>query len=616
MRQVSAGAGTHGESGRSTLLPSAGALRRHRALGVILLLYAGVGMLYSINTPIFEGADEPAHFDYVRTLASGDGLPLLNLQRASGANYELHQPPLYYAAAALATFWIDTTDAPALGRKNPHRTFDPLALTNRNLFVHTRAEAWPYQGATLAVHLARLISLLFGAGALLATYGLARTLFPARPEVWAGAAAFVAFLPQFDFSSVIVSNDSAVICIVTLALWQLARVAAQTDARAGVRRRDLILLGFLAALAPLAKESGLAAPPFVLLVLVPVMWQRAGWRSALSAALIVVLTFLLVAGWWFVLRHAVLGFWVGNLRSSAPVTDPLTLEGLLAQWQEIEISFWGLFGWDIVPLPQLVYDSLHWLSVLALAGVAVFVARGAKVREVVIVAALLLWTLLVLGAFVRWVSATDQPHGRLLFPALPVFALLVCLGLFRLMPRRLWRFLLPALASVLCLTSVWAALVLLPAAYPQPAFVTAGMAIPNAAGANLGDRIELLGYDWQVVKAGGRDVLAVRVYWKATAPIDSDYTVTIQAFAPDGIRVGQLDTYPVSGMYPTRDWRLGEIVRDEYLVEITRSSATTLRVMVGMYDQDTGKALQVIRPDGTRVGRITIADVKFPSLGE
>ena len=42
-----------------------------------------------------------------------------------------------------------------------------------------------------------------------------------------------------------------------------------------------------------------------------------------------------------------------------------------------------------------------------------------------------------LGAFVRWVSATDQPHGRLLFPALPAFAILVCLGLSQWSPRRL-----------------------------------------------------------------------------------------------------------------------------------------------------------------------------------
>jgi len=373
----------------------------------------------------------------------------------------------------------------------------------------------------------------------------------------------------------------------------------------------------LLGLAPLAKESGLALLPFVLLLLVALMWLRAGWRAALSSALIVAIAFLLAAGWWYVVRHAALGFWLGSSDSATPSANPLTLDGLLAQWQEIEISFWGLFGWNIVPLPQTVYDSLHWVSLLALAGLAVFVARRrAKGRETAVVATLLVWTLLVLAAFMRWVSATDQPHGRLLFPALPAFAILVCLGLSQLTPKRLRPILIGCLASALFLTAGWAASNVLPAAYPQPNFVQASAPIPNPIGANLGDRIELLGYDWHVLRNGGRKVLAVRVYWKATAPIDSDYTVTIQAFAPDGLRVGHLDTYPVSGMHPTSDWQVGEIVRDEYPLEISANAASTLKVMIGMYDLDTGKALQIIRPDGGRTGRVTIGEMNIPDFGK
>jgi hypothetical protein len=184
------------------------------------------------------------------------------------------------------------------------------------------------------------------------------------------------------------------------------------------------------------------------------------------------------------------------------------------------------------------------------------------------------------------------------------------------MPQRLRPILIGCLASALFLTSVWAAVVVLPAAYPQPTFLAAGAPIPNPVDANLDDRIELLGYDWHVLRNGGRDVLAVRVYWKATAPIDNDYTVTIQAFRPDGLRVGHLDTYPVSGMHPTSDWQVGEIVRDEYPLEISANAGSTVKVMIGMYDLDTGKALQVIRSDGTRTGRVTIGDVYIPDVSK
>ena len=325
---------------------------------------------------------------------------------------------------------------------------------------------------------------------------------------------------------------------------------------------------------------------------------------------------MLAAGWWYVLRYAALGFWLGSSDSAAPRATALTLEGLLAQWQEIELSFWGLFGWNIVALPQVVYDSLHWLSLLGLAGVAVFVARRrADWRETLPVAALLAWALLVLVAFMRWVSATAQPHGRLLFPALPAFAILVWLGLSQLSPLRLRPLVTAVLAGALCLVSAWAALSVLPAAYPQPDYVSAGATIPNPLAANLSDRIELLGYESHVRTGDERNILAVVLYWKATAPIDRDYAVTVQAFAPDGTRVGQLDSYPVSGMHPTSDWRSGEIVRDEYPLDISAGAGSVLKVMVGMYDQSSGKALQIVRPDGMRVGRVTINDVRWVESG-
>ena len=105
---------------RSLFAFTAHGIYRHWPLCVILVLFMGAGMLYGINTPNFEGSDEPAHFEYVQSLASGNGLPLLDLDRSGANNSEVHQPPLYYAAAAAASFWIDTPDAGVIGQENPH----------------------------------------------------------------------------------------------------------------------------------------------------------------------------------------------------------------------------------------------------------------------------------------------------------------------------------------------------------------------------------------------------------------------------------------------------------------------------------------------------------------
>ena len=80
--------------------------------------------------------------------------------------YEFHQPPLYYALAA-----------PIYGLTGG----DPFSL--------------------------RLFSVALGAGIVLLAYAIARRVFPARPALALGTAAFVAFLPQHLATVAQIGND-------------------------------------------------------------------------------------------------------------------------------------------------------------------------------------------------------------------------------------------------------------------------------------------------------------------------------------------------------------------------------------------------------------------------
>ncbi len=601
--------------------------RNVRPLVLLVILFVSVAVTFSLNTPLLEGADEPAHFEYILNIVRGQGLPILRIDGARRVTYEAHQPPLYYLAAALAIFWIDAGDYESLVQMNPHTGYDPLAATNKNLFIHTRRESFPYAGAVLAMHLARWVSALFGVGAVIATYGLAQTLFPRRPELWSGAAAVVGFVPQFGFISGVISNDSAATFVVALTLWQIARISmtlerhqdknGEQTGRLNIQAelaREFALLGVLLGLAPLTKESGLVLLPFAMLVIGTKAWLSRTPRIAMRGTLIVLPLVLLIAGWWYVLQHAVYGFWFGSPDSANPAGS-LSLEGFLQQWTEIEISFWGLFGWNTVLLPQVVYDALHGVTLLALIGLIIGMVRRKEWTrsEIFALGALSVWTLLVCAAFVRWLSATIQAHGRLLFPALPAFAIIVCWGLLQWSPRR-WRPLVIAgFATALFALSGWSATVVTAAAYPQAIRLSASALeqIPNRVDANLSGQIALLGYRLRASKQPERAVVDVVVYWKAMAAMDVDYTVTVQVFGEDGTRVGHLDTYPVSGMYLTRDWMVGEILQDEYPVAIEPSAKRPLRanVVVGMYNLRTDKALPVIQPDGRRVGRVTLGQI-------
>ena len=137
---------------------------------------------------------------------------------------ELHQPPLYYILAALPVSLVDV-DEELPPHYNPHMS-RPNAEGGRNYIVHDpAAEAWPYRGTALAVHVARWVSVLLGALGLLFTFLAARALAPGEPWVRWGAVLALAFWPQYHFSTSVINNDLMVTVCATAVTWLLVRVA-------------------------------------------------------------------------------------------------------------------------------------------------------------------------------------------------------------------------------------------------------------------------------------------------------------------------------------------------------------------------------------------------------
>ena len=99
---------------------------------------------------------------------------------------EASQPPLYYTLGAALTFWIDTADMDAVRHLNPHVAAGEITsdASNVNLVVHDPALGqFPWQGAALAVHLVRFLSVALGAWAVTLTWAIVRELFP-HPRGW------------------------------------------------------------------------------------------------------------------------------------------------------------------------------------------------------------------------------------------------------------------------------------------------------------------------------------------------------------------------------------------------------------------------------------------------
>jgi len=82
--------------------------------------------------------------------------------------------------------------------------------------------------------------------------------------------------------------------------------------------------------------------------------------------------------------------------------------------------------------------------------------------------------------------------------------------------------------------------------------------------------------------------LLVSIYWETSEPVEENYRVALHLVAqdpPTGAEdiLAQADSpHPVSGWYPTDQWNVGEVVRDDYVLDVP-SDACPVAVRVAMY---------------------------------
>ena len=397
-------------------------------LAIIIAAYITIGVLYAALTPTWQVPDEPAHYNYIRALAEGRGLPVIEsgdydqaylgrltsdgfppeLSIAS-LEYEDHQPPLYYLLAT------------------------PIYLL--------------FNGALLPL---RLVSVVFGAGLLVVAFGTVRTVFPAQPALALMAAAFIAFIPQHVAMTAGVNNDALAELAVGGTLWALAVYVG------GGRDRPWSV-GLLLTAALLTKTTAYVTVGVAVLA-AAVRWrqERRTWKWAVGQLGWMLIPALLVSAPWFI-RNGLTYGWrdpLGLARHNAVVegqmraSEYLALygwDGLLSRVVRFTFqSFWGQFGWMGVVLPARLYQALVLLSVLLAAGFLWWLFDRRRPRltlpqraSLILLIASSTFTLL---EFLGYNLTFVQHQGRYLFPALIPIGTAAALGLSRLtrvLPQRI-----------------------------------------------------------------------------------------------------------------------------------------------------------------------------------
>ncbi|MBA3531351.1 MAG: glycosyltransferase family 39 protein [Ardenticatenales bacterium] len=580
----------------------------------VLLAFALLALLNSVMVPPFEKPDEIWHYAVIQHIATTGELPWLEPQTTARWRQQGGQAPIYYLAAALLTSGIDQSDFPAIydEQQNPYAAIGlPGTGGNHNYQLHGPADRWPWHGVVLALHLVRFFSVALGVLTLCAIYQTLRRLL-GESRALLGMALW-AFLPQFIFISSSASNDNAIIVTASLLLWRLVALlhdAPATPAAPDPRRLRMpfaapapyLLLGVLLALALLSKLSALALLPLTGFTLLMVAYRTRDWRILLQGGLLVGGPVLLLAGWWYLRNYLLYGDWLAiNIwqENVEPRTGQIEWRDITGEWQSMEFSFWGMFGWFNIPYPTWLYRLFEGIELLALLGLMAGIwQRRALLRQMgrewsqhwrlQALALLGLWLAALSFSWLSFMRVTLAAQGRLFFPAAIALTLLLVLGLQHWrtrvgQPILLWG-LVGGLFGLSVLTPWW---LLQPAYTPSTPLSTLPQGVTPLE-LQFGEGMRLEGYTIDSTLFAPSTPMELTLYWRVLQPMDEDYSIAVKGFGRDEELIARGDSFPDGGRWQTSLWQPGQLIADRWKIWFSGRTATptVARLTVDVYRFD------------------------------
>ncbi len=604
----------------------------------ILVVFVVLSTGYSLAVPPFEASDELWHYPMVKVIADTWSLPVQDPADMGPWRQEGSQPPLYYFLGALTTSWIDTSDMDQVRHINPHAdTGIATPDGNVNLVVHRPGQrTFPWTGTVLAVQMVRFMSILMATAGVYLTYLVIREVVPEKPTITLGATAMHAFTPMVVFIAGSVNNDNLVIPLSSLALLMLLRLLRRQDLSLRQAVPRYLLLGGVLGLAALTKASSLGLTVLTALVVSVRAVRRArepgnsasaGWREFFVGAVTTVLPLVAIAGWWYVRNLRLYGDLTG-LNAFIEILGQRSVPAGLAQlWRErysFLAGYWGNFGGLNVPMSPWVYRVLNAILVIAVLGLMIALLRSLSERvsnlltdrrpgrpnsasgsRVAPVLLCILWALGVFIPWIQWARVTWSSQGRLVFAALPVWSMLLAVGLGTWGGR--WReWPIGAFALLLLGLSAAAPLVWIRPAYavPEPLTEAEVEAIPSRLQVDFGGTMRLLGYDLETRHTEPGDEVSVTLHWEALGSAERDYTVFVHLLGEHELVVAQRDTLPGLGLLSTTWLEPGYRWADRYVIALpdTAYAPDKAQLQVGLFDGRTGERLPALAADGESLG--------------
>ncbi len=391
----------------------------------ILSAFLLLGILFAWRVPDWQAPDEPAHYNYIAQVATGELLPIIEmgdwdneyletlkandfapnlLDDLASIQYEDHQPPLYY--------WLAS----------------PIfVLTDGNLFA------------------LRMVSVLLSMITVALSYTICLTIFPEQPHRALAVMALVAFLPQNVHMLASINNDALAGVVIAVLILLSVRYLQNKSI-------PVYWLGIFIGIAFITKTTSYFMAGVVLIVIGMRWWQNK--QDHISDLLREYVLFGIPASIFAIL------YWGRNIitysfpdflglkaHDEVVIGQPRRLDfiaefGQDTYWREAFVttfnSFWGQFGWmearlaDALPI---VFGLIVILVILAMSGLVLYFIRlyqyegenTAPIRSTIWIT-LGLVMLLAMAQFVYYNITFVQFQGRYLFVAIIPFAIGMIVG--------------------------------------------------------------------------------------------------------------------------------------------------------------------------------------------
>ncbi len=393
------------------------------------------GLFWIANYPVPFG-DETAHFSFVRTVATGHGIPVTGRDFVGAEALRLYKENPTGGARATSIPPTPADERWGLAREQYEGYQAPL-YPFVMAPVYWVGHIFGALGAFYALRVATLLLTLLGVPLV---YWLAQECFPRRPAVWLLAPLCLVVLQIVSSHAALIDNDGVMVATGALALITLLR------AREGLTTKRAVAFGGAVGLCALGKGSAAALAPALAIGIVGLVWL-------LRPPLRVLLRWLVIAGAaaaalvvpWILVNLAHYGELTGG-KEAARVVAPVIGNGpvgLGGAWHYFKALIHTSFvAQDIDFLRTDTYRHVwSWAGVILGVG-GVVMAAVRRHRDELEVAGWLVASIqlgLVALVFVAMSQSGAQTaiFGRHLFVLLPVWCVAVAYGAVALAGWRL-----------------------------------------------------------------------------------------------------------------------------------------------------------------------------------